>query len=733
MPSTDDQQQARARRNSNLARAFAIARLEPARRRAMEVFYTFCRVVDDIVDEPGEAGEKRRALDAWRDTIRSYYATNGSNCGMKHGGALAVELAGVVREYTIPQEPLFAILDGCAMDISPREYASAVELHQYCYGVASAVGLASIRIFGCRHPLSREFAVALGYALQFTNILRDVVDDYHELGRIYLPRDEMAALGVEPVHLAAPAGNPACEALFRIQYFRARHYFNKARLLVPQEDREALRAAFIMGAFYEAILEKIKERGFQITRKRVRLSRWEKVKLLRTTLAGLRRDACSGASAPVARPTRIAIFGAGVAGVAAATEAALAGHAVELFETRREIGGRAGLLPLKNLVPMDHGHHAMFGCYGAFLHLVEALGVRAKLDQAARLNLPWRFSGGRSACLSAWPLPAPFHLLGALVGFSALSWKDRLAILRLGLALRAGKTPWAGETAAAWLVRYRQTAGAVRALWEPFCIAALNEPPATASASLLYEALRRTLFGGVRDSAVIRSRRPLGLLFAPEAALCLKAVGGAVHMQARATALELADGAVSAVLLSDGSRVQADAYILAVPWHEASRLVPAMEKAPPGRPILGVHHFTGRPLMEPSLCGLLDSPVQWVFHEGVDDGVHHYSLTLSCPGEWMALGTAEIVSRTRAELARFFPESQEVPFLRSIVCKYPNATFPATPEVESRRPGTRTAWKNLFLAGDWVATGLPATLEGAAQSGQGAARLAAVSAAVLPR
>ena len=99
----------------------------------------------------------------------------------------------------------------------------------------------------------------------------------------------------------------------------------------------------------------------------------------------------------------------------------------------------------------------------------------------------------------------------------------------------------------------------------------------------------------------------------------------------------------------------------------------------------------------------------------------------------MALGTAEIVSRTRAELARFFPESQEVPFLRSIVCKYPNATFPATPEVESRRPGTRTAWKNLFLAGDWVATGLPATLEGAAQSGQGAARLAAVSAAVLPR
>jgi squalene-associated FAD-dependent desaturase len=698
----------------------------------MEIFYTFCRVADDIVDEPGDAESKQHALGAWRDIIHGYYAPDSADSDSQQGGALAGEMAAVVREYTIPQEPLLAILDGCAMDITPREYANGAELHQYCYGVASAVGLASIRIFGCRHPLSEDFAVAMGYALQFTNILRDVVEDYHELGRIYLPRDEMAAFGVEPAHLAAPAENPACRALFHVQYFRAKHYFNKARLLVAQEDCQALRAAFVMGAFYEAILEKIKASGFRLTRKRIRLSRWEKVKLLRSTLVPLhregrgkvRRNENDDKASLVLRPKQIAVFGAGVAGIAAAAEVALAGHTVDLFESRREIGGRSGLLSLKDSAPMDNGHHAMFGCYSAFLRLVETLGVRGKLDEAACLNLPWRLPGGRAACLAAWLLPAPFHLIGALIGFSVLSWKDRWAILRLGLAMRAGKTPRADETAATWLARYGQTSGAIHALWEPFCIAALNEPLATGSASLLHETLRRTLFGRVRDSAVIRSRKPLGQLFVPEAALCLKAVGGALHLQARAAALDFQEGTVSAVQLADGTRVQADAYILAIPWHEAARLVPSMEKAPPGRPILSVHHFTSTPLMLAPLCGLLDSPVQWVFHEGASGGTQHYSLTLSCPGEWMVLGTAEIVSRTCEELARFFPESREVPFVKSVVCKYPGATFPATPEVAARRPGSRTAWGNLFFAGDWVATGLPATIESAARSGQDAAKLA---------
>ncbi|MDR2863630.1 MAG: hydroxysqualene dehydroxylase HpnE [Puniceicoccales bacterium] len=715
MASTDDQQQAQARRQSNLAIAFKIAGLDARRRRAMEVFYTFCRVADDIVDEPGSDEAKRAALDVWRAVIRGYFDQPG---GTPPHDALARELAGVVREYAVPMQPLLDLLDGCAMDIGIRDYATAADLRRYCYGVASAVGLVSIRLFGCVAPLSEEFAVALGYALQFTNILRDVVEDYHELGRVYLPRDEMSAFGVTTQDLAAPEKNPQCVRLFRLQYFRARHYFNKARRLVAPEDRVALKAAFVMGAFYEAILEKIKARGFRLTRERIRLSKWEKIRLLRRALKDVRR-----APVAVSMPKTVVVIGGGVAGAAAAAEAARAGHEVTLLEAHATPGGRAGsFLCGGGKVEIDHGHHAMFGCYHAFLRLADTLGVRDKLDEAACLDVPYRLPGGGVSRLRAVrALPAPLHLAAGLAGFSGLSWRDRWAILRLGLALRLGAgLPASGETAAAWLARHRQTPGAIRALWEPFCVAALNEPLSSGDAILLAATLRRTLFGGIGDSAIITSRVPLARLFAPELALALRGTGGDLRTGAAVSELVFSGDKVTAALLADGSAIEADVFILAVPWAAAARLLPELApvavaaKQIQGRPILNVHLFTKGELTAERFSGLLDSPVQWIFREAPG----HYALTLSCPGDWMALPVSEIATRARAELAKFFPETAHVPVEDSVVCKYPNATFAATPQAASLRPGAATAWRNLFLAGDWTDTGLPATLEGAAQSGQ---------------
>jgi phytoene/squalene synthetase len=354
MPSTDDSQQALSRKKSNLATAFKIAGLEPARVRAMEILYTFCRVADDIVDEPGRTDEGKRAeIDRWRTSIRGIFAAPG---GAPPHDTLAVELAGIVRDYHIPIEPLLEILDGCEMDIGGCEYATAADLRKYCHGVACAVGLASIRVFGCVSPQSEAFAEALGYALQFTNILRDVVEDYCELGRVYLPREEMSAFGVNPEDLARPDANPACTRLFRLQYFRAKHYFNKARRLIAPEDFAALKAARLMGAFYEEILEKIKAHGFRLTRERVSLSKWEKILALRLVLAQ---------RVPVATvpPRHLLIVGAGVAGIAAAAEAALNGDTVTLLEARPVPGGRAGSIPgVAGGPEIDCGHHAVFGC-----------------------------------------------------------------------------------------------------------------------------------------------------------------------------------------------------------------------------------------------------------------------------------------------------------------------------------------------------------------------------------
>jgi squalene-associated FAD-dependent desaturase len=781
MPSTDDRQQTKARKQSNLAFAFRVAGLDAPRRRAMEIFYTFCRVADDIVDEGGDDDAKRAALDAWRATIRSLYRNDNATISDDDGGAdnaaatlggLAQELAEVVKNYALPEAPLLEILDGCAMDIGHREYADADALHVYCHGVACAVGLVSQKIFGCVSPLSQEYAVALGYALQFTNILRDVAEDYHELGRIYLPRDEMAAFGVAPEDLAEPSQNPACARLFAAQYFRAKHYFNKARRLVAPEDNAALRPAFVMGEFYEAILEKIKASGFRLTRRRVRLSRWEKLRLLRRVLRGGNSDGDNATNNNVGtsgaantRPRRVVVVGGGVAGIAAAADAALAGDTVTLLEAQPALGGRAGSFAHAGQ-KIDHGHHALFGCYRAFLRLAGQLGVRQKLfAPTPRLCVAYHSPDGRRAWLRAWRLPAPLGLAGALVSFGELSWRDRWALAKFALALKFGRcVPTSGETAAAWLARCGQTAGAVRAVWEPFCVAALNEPLSLGDAALLRETARRLLFGNTFDATTLASREPLGHLFEPELRVCLRGTGGAVRTSA--TAREICKTAptttptttttvptttpttapttptATAIILADGSRVEADVFILAAPPKTVSTLLceklPALQLRP--RPILNVHLFTdGRFLDAPFYAGLLDSPVQWVFDEDAaslsadapPDAPAHYTLTLSCPPEeWLALPSSEIVVRAADELRRFFPAFANVRIVDSLVCKCPNATFPATPAAAPARPSAHTAFANVFLAGDWTNTGLPSTLEGAAQSGQFAAALARAQAAI---
>lgn len=721
MASTDDTAQVTARNASNLALAFKLAGLSPERRRGMEVFYAFCRVADDIADEPGPTDAQKHAmLDAWRATIRGYF--DGS--APAHD-ALGRELGEVVKAFGVPMQPLLDIIDGVSMDITERIYETFEEVQRYCYGVASAVGLVSIRIFGCRHPMSEEFALAMGYALQFTNILRDVVEDRVQLGRVYLPRREMAAFGVTKDDLLDPAKKPeATAALFRLQYFRAKHFFNKTRRLVHPDDREALKAAFVMGAFYEAILEKIRERGFRLTVERVRLSKWEKLSLMRRTLAELKRP-----QAVKTAPRRVAVIGGGVAGIAAAAALAREGHTVTLLEAKSALGGRASSFKhAPTGVTLDNGQHAVMGCYEAFLDLCDALGVRGKFATTGALDVKYRAvsGGGRESRLSAsWP--QPLHGLGAVLGFSELSLGDKLSVLKVGAALRLGATPEAGETGAAWLARLGATPGAVRALWEPFCLAALNEPLSAGDAGALRETLRRSLFADKAAGAVLLARDGLAEVFEPELSLSLAATGGALRLRAQVKSLRVESGRVIAAELADGGVVEADAFVLAVPWKAAAALAPAgvvdarLAPALGGNEILNVHLFTDRPVTREAMVGVLDSPVQWVFDRtaaGAPAGLHRCAITLSAPPpDWAAADADTIVARTVSELEKAFPESKGFAVKHSFVCKCKDATFATRLPAGVARPGAKTAVGNLFLAGDWTDTGLPATLESAAQSG----------------
>src|SRR5476649_1529119 len=255
---------------SNLALSFAS--LPEAERRAMSTFYAFCRVVDDVADStelPIE--EKRRQLGEWRKEIhRAYLDTPLTPLGR--------EMAQIIRTYLIAPTPLEEILSGMEMDMSILRYPTFALLDQYCYRVASAVGLVSIEIFGCRHARSRDYAVALGMAFQLTNILRDVKKDA-SFGRIYLPLDELASFGVTEADILEGRWSENMRQLFRFQHHRARHYFAKAHRLMMPSDRPKLLAAEIMRANYEELLNKIERRNFDVMTSPVKLSKFEKTRL----------------------------------------------------------------------------------------------------------------------------------------------------------------------------------------------------------------------------------------------------------------------------------------------------------------------------------------------------------------------------------------------------------------------------------------------------------------------
>jgi phytoene synthase len=258
---------ARLTRQSGTSFYYAFRILPPAKRRAIFALYSFCRVVDDCVDEPGGDGEA--GLQRWIDEVHRCYEGRPAT-------ALGRDLAEALFQYPIPRSCFEDVVAGCRMDLQDARYETFADLRVYCERVASAVGLAAIEIFEYRHPDTRRYAVELGVALQLTNILRDLGGDA-ERGRLYLPRDEVRGFGLDPDALREAAARDAAppasaRALLRHQAERARGQYAAARAVLPEEDRAAMRPAEIMAAVYGAVLARVEARGFPF-RPRVALSR----------------------------------------------------------------------------------------------------------------------------------------------------------------------------------------------------------------------------------------------------------------------------------------------------------------------------------------------------------------------------------------------------------------------------------------------------------------------------
>ena len=255
---------------SNLA--FALNILPRERRHDMVVFYAFCRTIDDLADDPGVAAvERERSLDCWKQ---------GLTLGFEAADEFQQEVVSLRDRRQIPEELLIAIIDGCRMDLQPQRFETWEDLSGYIWKVACAVGLVSIRIFGCEDPASERYAVALGRALQLTNILRDIEEDLSNGQRIYLPLVDLARFQYTEQDLLARVRDDRFLALMAYEAERAEGFFQEAAEALPAVDRGTLLPARIMGEIYHLLLEKMRADRFRVFEKRYHVSKARKLAIL---------------------------------------------------------------------------------------------------------------------------------------------------------------------------------------------------------------------------------------------------------------------------------------------------------------------------------------------------------------------------------------------------------------------------------------------------------------------
>ena len=257
---------------------YAFLTLPAAKRRAIYAAYAFCRYCDDSVDQETTAEAKMTALAELQANLDDTFS--GSSAG-----PVFLALADVAKRYDIPRDYFREIILGVESDLVKDRFQNFDELREYCYRVASVVGLICLQIFGYKNDDAKEYAVDLGLAMQLTNIIRDVREDL-EMGRVYLPQDEMARFGYSEEDLRNGVRNQAFRDLMKFQSQRAREYFDRGSKLLPYLSRRSRACPAVLGALYSKVLDRIEASDYDVLESRVSLSKAEKIGITAKTWLG---------------------------------------------------------------------------------------------------------------------------------------------------------------------------------------------------------------------------------------------------------------------------------------------------------------------------------------------------------------------------------------------------------------------------------------------------------------
>jgi zeta-carotene desaturase len=437
----------------------------------------------------------------------------------------------------------------------------------------------------------------------------------------------------------------------------------------------------------------------------------------------------------------VVIVGGGLSGLAAAVDLSSRNLPVLLLEQKRSPGGRTFSFrePLTGET-IDNGQHLLIAGYHRTLKFLETLGSRDRLWVQPRPEIVFHHPLKGFRRLRLPRIPSPFHLAAGVLSCSLFSPRDRLAILKAGFSLPA-KGPrqddLATMTVSEWLGAAGQSVEARRSFWEPLAIAIMNETCDAASAEVFQSALREAFLGHWSNASLAVPKVGLSELLVEPAVDCIRRKGGEVRCSADVVRIVASDQRITRVEMKDGSDVEPEAVILAVPSLKVAPLLPEPLRGDgryrdiasiPMSPILSLYLWYDRDWMSREHVGVIGKTVQWIFNrrklcEQRGEYGGHLSLVISAARDLVNFSDDELIRLAVQDLVTLYgPEAGKV--RHGVVLRERRATLSLTPRVNRQRPGHVTPVRNLFVAGDWTATGYPATIEGAVVSGERCATLA---------
>ena len=437
---------------------------------------------------------------------------------------------------------------------------------------------------------------------------------------------------------------------------------------------------------------------------------------------------------PSPAPT-VAVIGGGLAGLSASCALANAGFHVTLFEKRPYLGGRASSYQHPGTGEIvDNCQHVLLGCCTNLIDFYRRIGVQEKIRWFDRLT--FLEPGGRQSVISSSFLPAPFHSAPSFLGATSLTFGDKIGIARAMLVI-ARKLPDNGDqNFLQWLRRYGQTQHAIEHFWKVVLVSALNDELEHISARYGAQVFRESFLKSAQAGRIGIPTVPLTDLY-DAGGEYIVARGGAVQLRAGLESFRPLNDNV--VLCVTGHEQHADFAILALPFNSVSTLLPQAVEADGLRtsaaqlessPITGIHLWFDRQITDLEHAVLLDRTIQWMFHKskllGRNPSAGSYvELVVSSSKTLVDKSKMEIVDLAVAELGDFFPLARNAKLVKSAVIKEVHATYSPAPGVDKYRPASATLWPRVFLSGDWITTGWPATMEGAVRSGYIAAEAVA--------